>query len=125
MDGAHPTEVGGDPPVTDMATIMVIAMAITTDIAPVIVQDIMQVDVPDTTGHHLILTGQCTPIMLIRIVPRGLGKPEINNIMQGRATELLQRVDPDPLHNLPTGPTICIRIAMGTYIRNPEMTGTG
>jgi hypothetical protein len=125
LDGAHPIEAGGDPPVTDMATIMVIAMAITTVIVPVIVPDIMQVSVPDTTDHHLILTGQCTPIMLIRIVPRGLGKPGINNIIQGRATELLRRIDPDPLHNLLTGPTICIRIAMGTYIRNPEMIGTG
>jgi hypothetical protein len=108
-----------------MVIIMVIAMAITEAIVLAIVPDTMQVDVPDTTGHHLILTDQSTPIMLIRIARRGLGKPEINNIIQGRATELLRRIDPDPLHNLPTGPIMCIRIAMGTYFRNLEMIGTG
>ena len=125
MDGAHPTEAGGDPAVTDMVTTTVIAMAITMAIVPVIAPDIMQVNVPDTTGRHLIPTGQCTPIMLIRIAPRGLGKQGINNIIQGRVTELLRRIDPDPLLNLLTGPTICIRIAMGTYIGKMVMIGTG
>ena len=94
-------------------------------IVPVIVPDIMQVNVPDTTGQHLILTGQCTPIMLIRIALRGLEKPGINNIIQGQATESLQQIDPDPQHNQLTGPTICIRIAMGTYTGKMVMTGTG
>lgn len=125
MDGAHPTGAGGDPPVTDMVTIMVIAMAITTVIVPDIVLDIMQVVVTPTTGLLLIPPEPGPQIMLITIVPRGLEIPEINNIIPGQATELLRRIDPDPQHNPPTDPTICIRIAMGMSIGKMEMIGTG
>jgi len=125
LDGAHPTGAGGDLPVTGMVTIMAIAMVITAAIVPVIVQDIMQVSEPHTTGLHLILADPCPPIMLIKIVLRGLEKPGTNNMIQGRATGSQQLTVPDPLLNLPTGPIMFIRIAMEMYTGKMVMIGTG
>ena len=125
MDGAHPTGVGGDLPVTGMVTIMAIAMAIAAAIVPVIAQDIMQVSVMLITGQRPIPADPCPPIMLIKIVPRGLEKPGTNNMIQERATGWQQMIAPDPLLSLPTGPIMFIQTAMGMYIKKMVMTGTG
>ncbi len=104
---------------------MVIAMAIIMVTGPVTGPDIMQVNVPHTTGLALIRPEPDPPITLITIALRGLEKPGINNIIQGRGIESLVRIERDPLHNQPTGPIMCIQIAMGTYIGKMATIGTG
>ena len=125
MDGDRPIAAGGDPVVTGMVTTMVIAMAITTVIVPVIGQDIMQVNVPHTTGLHPIRIGPGPPIMFITTVPRELEELGTINMMPGLATEFQQLTEGGPLHSRPIHPTMSIPTGTAMCIVRTGTTGTG
>ena len=117
--------VGGDHVVTGMVTTMDITMGITGAIVLAIEQDIMQVVVLPTTGHHPIRIGPGPPIMYITIGPRGLEKPGIINMMPGQATEYQQLIVEGPLHSRPTRPIMFIQTGTAMYTARKETIGTG
>ena len=121
MDGDHPIVAGGDPPVTGMATIMAITMAIQADIVP----GIMQADAPLMADLPLIPTGPGLPTMYITTVPRESGGPGTIPMMPGQETGSQQPIAPGPQHNQPTGPIMSIPTGMAMYIARMEMILTG
>jgi len=121
MVGDHPIVAGGDLPVTDMATIMAITMAIQGDIVPGIMQAgaLLMADLP------LIPTSPGPPIMYITIVPRGSGGPGTIPMMPGQETGSQAPIAPGLQHNQPTGPIMSIPTGMAIYIVRMEMTLAG
>ena len=121
MAGDLPTTVGGDPPDTDMATIMAITIAIQGDIVP----GIMLAGAPLMADLPHIPTDPGQPTMFIIIVPRGSGGPGTIPMTPGQETGSQLPIAPDLQHNQPTGPIMSIRTGMAMYIVRMGMTLTG